>query len=119
MSTVYERGMARLQAVLDAPVKARVPTQHHLLLRAKTLVDTDKGDFTAVISTERTDREKDIVSADAMVAALGAWTAIGKLVPLCWTHSVAPGDVIGHVDPATARAVKAPPWPVRRSTPMS
>jgi uncharacterized protein len=58
-----------------------------------------------MISTERTDREKDIVSADAMVEALGAWTEIGKLVPLCWAHSTAPNDVIGHVRPESAKNV--------------
>jgi HK97 family phage prohead protease len=101
----YAAGMARLDAVLNAAPKRRAPTEHHLMLRAKTLTATDKGDFTAVISTERADREKDIVSADAMVEALGAWTEIGKLVPLCWTHSTAPGDVIGHVRPESAKAV--------------
>jgi hypothetical protein len=85
---------ARLDAVLSAAPKRRAPAQEHLLLKAQTLVNADKGDFTAVISTERVDREKDIVSADAMVAALGAWTEIGKLVPLCWSHSVAPGDAL-------------------------
>ena len=104
-TAAYAAGMARIDAVLNAAPKRRAPTEHHLMLRAKTLTATDKGDFTAVISTERTDREKDIVSADAMVEALGAWTEIGKLVPLCWAHSVAPGDVIGHVDPATAKNV--------------
>jgi len=102
---MIEAAQARLNAVLNAAPKRSAPTQEHLLLKAQTIVNADRGTFTAVISTERVDREKDVVSADAMVAALGAWTEIGKLVPLCWAHSVAPGDVIGHVDPATAKNV--------------
>jgi uncharacterized protein len=102
---MLEAAQARLDAVLNAAPKRSAPTQEHLLLKAQTLVNADRGAFTAVISTERVDRENDIVSADAMVAALGAWTEIGKLVPLCWAHSVAPGDVIGHVDPASAKNV--------------
>ena len=96
---------ARLDAVLSAAPKRSAPTEHHLMLRAKKITATDRGDFTAVISTERTDREQDIVSAGAMVEALGAWTEIGKLVPLCWAHSTAPNDVIGHVRPESAKNV--------------
>jgi hypothetical protein len=88
---MLETAQARLDAVLNAAPKRSAPTQEHLLLKAQTLVNADKGDFTAVISTERVDREKDVVSADAMVAALGAWTEIGKLVPSVLVSQRRPG----------------------------
>jgi HK97 family phage prohead protease len=96
---------ARLDAVLSAAPKASAPTEHHLLLKARTLVDADKGDFEAIISSESTDREKDVVLAPAMVTALKAWTKVNKLIPLLWSHSAAPEDVVGHIEPQSARAV--------------
>ena len=79
--------------------------QAHITLKAVTTVATDKGTFTAVISTESVDREKDIVDADAMVKALRAWTDVGKLIPLAWAHSTAAEDQIGHMKPESAKAV--------------
>jgi HK97 family phage prohead protease len=76
-----------------------------VLLKARTLVDADKGDFEAVISSEDLDREQDVVLAPAMVKALKAWTKVGKSIPLLWSHSPAPEDCVGHVDPESARAV--------------
>jgi HK97 family phage prohead protease len=70
-----------------------------------TTVSTDKGTFTAVISTESIDREGDVVIASAMVAALREWLKVGKKVPLAWAHSVAAKDIIGHIDPVSAMAV--------------
>jgi HK97 family phage prohead protease len=96
---------ARLDDVLNAPLKARAPTEHHLMLRAKTITATDRGDFVAVVSSEAVDREKDVVSADAMVKALKAWIEVDKLIPLLWSHSPAAEDVVGHIDPESARAV--------------
>ena len=52
-----------------------------MMLKAAVDVITDQGLFTAVISTKTIDREKDIVSADAMVSALGAWP---RPIPLAW-----------------------------------
>jgi HK97 family phage prohead protease len=75
------------------------------LVKARTLVDTDKGDFEAIISSESTDREMDMVLAPAMVTALKAWTKVGKLIPLLWSHSAAPDDVVGHIRPESAKAV--------------
>jgi hypothetical protein len=103
--SVYTEGMERLQRVLDAPVKAPAPTEHHLLLKARTLVDTDQGDFEAVISSEWTDREMDVVLAPAMVTALNAWTKVNKLIPLLWSDRPAPEDVVGHIEPESAKAV--------------
>jgi len=75
----------------------------HLLLKAATTA-ADKGTFTAVISTASVDRDKDIIEPAAMVASLEKWAALGKLVPLAWNHT---DEVIGHIDPATARVKDA------------
>ena len=61
---------------------------------------TDQGVFEAVISTESVDREKDIVSADAMVVALHKWN---RPIPLAWNHGLKAEDIFGHVDPQSAR----------------
>lgn len=68
-------------------------------------VSTDKGTFTAVISTESIDRGGDVVIASAMVAALREWLKVDKKIPLAWAHSSEAKDIIGWVDPATVRAV--------------
>jgi HK97 family phage prohead protease len=73
-----------------------------MLLKVAPTTTTDLGEFEAVISTESVDREKDIVSADAMVTALHKWN---RPVPLSWNHSTMPEDIFGHVDPQSARNV--------------
>ena len=79
------------------------PEMEHLLLKATVAsVDTDLGEFQAVMSTEAVDREKDIVSAAAMVTALRKWN---RPVPLAWNHSTKAEDIIGSVDPNTVKAV--------------
>jgi HK97 family phage prohead protease len=103
-ATTYEAAMDRLQSVLDAPVPTRAPSTRHLLLKA-SIVLADKGSFEAVISSEAVDRERDVVLASAMVNALRAWIPLGKKIPLAWSHSSAPEDIIGHIDPASAKAV--------------
>lgn len=104
MSARMEAAMSRLDEVLAAPVPARVPTQEHLAAKA-AVVMADQGMFTAVISTQNVDREKDIVLPEAMVAALQAWGTNGKMVPLAWSHLTDPEEIVGHVDPASAKAV--------------
>ena len=104
MSTTTTAAMERLQRVLDAPVPTRAPTKERLLLKA-SIVLADRGTFEAIVSTEAVDREKDIVSAAGMVAALRAWIPSGKRIPLLWSHSSKAEDVIGHIDPASAKAV--------------
>lgn len=74
----------------------------HLLLKAATTA-IDKGTFTAVISTASVDRDRDIIEPSAMVASLAKWAGLGKLVPLAWNHT---DEVIGHIDPASARVEK-------------
>jgi HK97 family phage prohead protease len=105
MSTTYEAAMQRLQAVLDAPVKRGAPTQEHLMLKARTVTATDRGDFTAVVSSEAVDREQDVVLASGMVDALHKWTKVDKLIPLLWNHGTNAADVVGHVRPESAKAV--------------
>ncbi len=72
----------------------------HLLLKA-TAVVTDEGVFTAVISTAGVDREKDIVDAPAMVAALRKWN---RPIPLAWNHSTSAKDIFGTIDQQTVEA---------------
>ena len=104
MSATYEAAMERLQSVLDAPVPTRAPTKERLLLKASVVL-ADRGSFEAIISTEAVDREKDIVSAAGMVEALRAWIPLGKLIPLAWSHSSKAEDIIGHIDPSSAKAI--------------
>ena len=74
----------------------------HITLKAVTTVSTDQGVFEAVISTESVDREKDIVSAAGMVAALRKWN---RPIPLAWNHRSDAADIFGHVYPETVREV--------------
>jgi hypothetical protein len=76
----------------------------HVLLKA-TATATEAGVFSAVVSAASVDREGDIVRPEAMVTALKAWERTGKLIPLAWNHSTAAEDIIGHIDPASAKAL--------------
>lgn len=75
-------------------------TVDHIALKATTTT-TDQGIFEAVISTEGVDREKDVVSAEGMVAALRKWN---RPLPLAWHHSTKAEDIFGHIDPTSAHA---------------
>lgn len=75
----------------------------HLLLKAAVTAATDKGEFTAVISTATIDREKDIVDPQGFVRALRKWVPLGKKVPLAWNHSTKAEDQIGYIDPSTIK----------------
>jgi hypothetical protein len=96
---------ARLDAVLNAAPKASAPTEHHLLMKARTLVDTDRATSRRSSAAKPSTGEKDSVLAPAMVTALKAWTKVDKLIPLLWSHSAAAEDVVGHIEPASAEAV--------------
>lgn len=77
----------------------------HLLLKAATTA-TDQGTFEAVISTASIDRDGDIVEPSAIVKALSKWAAMGKLMPLAYSHrdpATGQAVVVGHIDPASAR----------------
>jgi hypothetical protein len=82
-------------------IKASVMDHARILLKA-TAVTADQGEFEAVISSETIDREKDVVDANGLVAALGRWIPSGKKIPLHWNHSSDPEDIVGWVDPASA-----------------
>lgn len=73
----------------------------HLTLKAVTTT-TDQGLFEAVISTETSDREKDIVSAQGMVDALQKWN---RPLPLAWNHNTEAESIFGAIDPKSARVV--------------
>lgn len=77
----------------------------HVLLKSATPTATDQGYFEAVISSASVDREKDIVSPTGMVSALRQWETTGKNIPLTWHHSTDAADIIGHIDPSSAKAV--------------
>lgn len=72
----------------------------HFTLKAATEVVTDEGVFEAVISTASIDREKDIVEPAALVTALKKWN---RPIPLAWNHSTKAEDLIGSIEPMTAR----------------
>jgi HK97 family phage prohead protease len=77
-----------------------------LVTKATVTTATDRGEFTAVISTQRTDREGDVVLPQAMLNALKAWDAKGKPIPLAWSHLADdPAELVGHINPASAKAV--------------
>lgn len=76
-----------------------------MLLKAATTA-TDQGEFEAVISTATIDRDGDIVEPSAIVKALGKWAALGKLMPLAYSHrdpKTGHSVIVGHIDPASAR----------------
>ena len=78
----------------------------HLLVKAATTAATDQGTFEAVISTASIDRVGDIVEPTAIVAALQKWAALGKKMPLAYSHrdpTTGHAVVVGHIDPASAR----------------
>lgn len=70
-----------------------------------TATATEQGVFTAVISSSSVDLEGDVVNPQAMVAAFEKWASVDRKIPLTWNHSGAPEDIIGNVDPSTARVV--------------
>lgn len=78
------------------------PRRAEITLKAVTTIATDEGTFEAVISTEGIDREKDVVSAAGMVAALRKWN---RPIPLSWNHSITAEDIFGNIDSQTAREV--------------
>jgi hypothetical protein len=81
--------------------QADAKRREHITLKAVTTT-TDQGVFEAVISTEGIDREKDVVSADGMVAALSKWN---RPIPLAWNHRTDAADIFGTMDPASAKNV--------------
>jgi HK97 family phage prohead protease len=71
-------------------------------LKAVTSVVTDEGEFTAVISTQTVDREKDVVEPAAMVGALRKWN---RPIPLAWNHQTDAESIFGSIDPQSVTEV--------------
>src|SRR5262245_30795225 len=94
MAALYasESGKALDRSVMD-------DTRPHITLKAVTIA-ADEGIFEAVISTITIDRDRDIVMPAGVVAAMKKWADLGKMMPLAYHHSE---EVVGHIDPATAR----------------
>lgn len=64
--------------------------------------------FRAVISSNRPDRQNDIITTGAVLRAMRRWTRMGKSVPLTWMHPIRPGrpeDQVGLILPASAVAL--------------
>lgn len=111
-SAMYDAAMSTLDEILegvefgefDDPVfDARM--KEMLVTKAATTATTEEGVFSAVISTGSTDREGDVVLPQAMVAAIQAWAGDGKQIPLAWAHRTEPDELIGSVDPTSAKAI--------------
>lgn len=66
-------------------------------------VVVDEGIFSAIISTSDVDLQRDVVRPEAILDALGRWATVDRDLPLHWAHSAAPEDIVGAVDPSTAR----------------
>jgi HK97 family phage prohead protease len=110
MTVMYDEAMARLDEILEgtglSATGATAPepkVKEMLVTEAKVATTTERGEFSAVVSSVRPDREGDIVHPSAMVDALAAWAELGKAVPLAWEHRTDPDEIVGHVDAASAR----------------
>jgi HK97 family phage prohead protease len=108
MST-YDAAMERLDRVLEGTglsatgAAAAEPKVKEMILAKATVVAAEAGTFSAIISTEKPDRENDIVLPEAVADALQAWG--DKPIPLAWQHRADdPDEIIGHI---VANSVKA------------
>lgn len=113
------RDFEHVQAVVAALLEERGTLDEQTLTRIKSLTEgarvelrikafataTDQGVFSAVVSAESVDLEGDVVNPAAMVRAFQKWAGVERLIPLTWNHGGKPEDIIGHVDPATAKAI--------------
>src|SRR4051812_24124492 len=108
MTAMYDAAMERLDEILagiDLDTPAGEPRMKEMLItKAAVTTVTERGEFTAIISTEKTDREGDVVLPEAMVAAIQAWNVDGKQIPLAWAHRTEPDELIGSVDPTSVKA---------------
>ena len=86
--------------VHDAVATRDGSPSEHLTLKAVTERITDKGLFTALVSVNTPDRERDTVERGAFAATIERWKQSGKQMPLAIDHSTAPEDVVGTIDPA-------------------
>lgn len=109
MTAQYDQAMAVLDNLLDG-INLDTPlfepkTKEILHVKATVAATTEAGEFSAVISSVRPDRERDIVQPAALVNAMKAWGANAKLVPLAWQHNTDPEEIVGHVNPDSVKSV--------------
>ena len=76
-------------------------TEHmvHKTVAAETETITDEGLFTALVSVNSEDRERDTVERGAFSETIRRWRQSKKMMPLAIDHSTAPEDVVGVIDP--------------------
>jgi HK97 family phage prohead protease len=77
----------------------------HKAVETTTRVHEDLGEFSAFAATYDVDRVKDRIRFGAFEKTIARWQASGKRIPLHWAHRGEAKNVIGSVDPATAREV--------------
>ena len=79
------------------------------MTKAATVTDTttDRGEFSAVVSTYDVDRQGDQVAPGAFRQTIADWKNTGRMIPLHWDHSSEPEDIVGYVEPASMEESKA------------
>jgi HK97 family phage prohead protease len=78
--------------------------QHKTLQATTTAVDSDLGEFEAIVATYDIDRHGEKIASAAFARTLSRWRASGKPLPLHWNHRATdPEDIVGSVDPHKTR----------------
>ena len=78
--------------------------QHLTVKATTTTIDTELGQFQALVSAWDADREKDTIERSAFDRTIEAWQRSGKQMPLLFEHST---TVVGSVDPHSMQPTKA------------
>jgi HK97 family phage prohead protease len=81
--------------------------QHMTKTATITEAATDRGEFSAIVSTYDIDRERDQVAPGAFRKTISDWLSTGRKLPLHWNHESSPESIIGHVNPADMEESKA------------
>jgi HK97 family phage prohead protease len=77
------------------------------MTKAATVTETDRGEFSALVSTYDLDRQGERVAPGAFSRTIRDWRSTGRMIPLHWDHSSDPEDIVGHVDPANVAESEA------------
>jgi HK97 family phage prohead protease len=79
------------------------------MTKAATVTDTttDRGEFSAIVSTYDVDRQGDVVARGAFSKTREDWKSAGRMIPLHWDHSSEPEDIVGYVDPSDMEETRA------------
>ena len=103
MSAQYDQAMAVLDEILDGiDLDTPTPVVKEFVQAKATIVAAEAGEFSAVISTVKPDRENDVVLPSAVVDALQAWG--DKPVPLAWQHRADdPDEIVGTSTPTASK----------------